>query len=139
VCVSHTETLFMSKDNLTNSLHGAKSLSRQQLLSDSRYFQHCVHKSPQLVFILSHMKTVRTPHCSALRSILIISFHLYLGLPSGFFSCSPHVYYFVHLILLHLIILIIFGEECKLQSPSLCNFLQQRLSTTTVINCEQNG
>jgi hypothetical protein len=63
-----------------------------------------------------------TRHPVSLKSILLLSTHLRLGLPShlfpsGFPTCPAH------LILLNLIILIISGEECKLWSSSLCSFL----------------
>jgi hypothetical protein len=43
-----------------------------------------VHKSPPLISILSHIDPVHT-HPISLRSILILSTHLRLGLPSGLF------------------------------------------------------
>jgi hypothetical protein len=67
------------------------------------------------------------PHPTSLKSILVLSIHLYLGLPSGLFPYgvpTKILYAFlfpfilatrhVHLILLDLIVLIILDEEYKL-------------------------
>jgi hypothetical protein len=80
------------------------------------------------------------PHSTSWRSILILSSHLCLGLPSGFFhtgfpiktlytpllspipaTCSTHA------ILLDFITRTIWGEEYRLLSSSLCSFLHSPL------------
>jgi hypothetical protein len=75
---------------LTNQLHGDEGFLRScQLCSYSRIYQHFmepegVHKSPPLVPILSWINPVHTTPFY-LRSILILSTHLQLGLSSGLF------------------------------------------------------
>ena len=83
------------------------------------------------------------PHPTSWRSILILSTHLRLGLPSGLFpsgfptktlytplsfpicaTCQPH------LILLDFITRTILGEEYKSFSSSLCNLLHSPDNTT---------
>jgi hypothetical protein len=44
------------------------------------------HKSPPPISILDHPNPVIYPHPTSWRSILILSTHLHLGLPSGLFS-----------------------------------------------------
>jgi hypothetical protein len=77
-----------------------------------------------------------SPHHTSPRSILMLSTHLRLGLPSGLVPSgfpTNNLYAILffpiratwpaHLILLDLIIIIILGEEYKSRSSSLCNFL----------------
>ena len=48
-------------------------------------FHYRIYKCPLLVPTLSHIYSVHAPHTTSWRSILILSSHLCLGLPSGLF------------------------------------------------------
>ena len=97
-----------------------------RILWNPKKFHYRVYKSPPPVLILSQFIPVHAPHSTSWISILILSSHLYLGLPSGLFpsgfptktlyaplfspiptTCPAHV------ILLDLITRITFGEDYR--------------------------
>ena len=74
---------------------------------------------------------------TSLKSILVLSYHLRLGLPEGFFTsgfptktlyeflnCSIRATCPAHLIRIDLRFLIMFGEEYNACSSALCNLLR---------------
>ena len=102
-----------------------------------------IHKYPPLVPILSQLNPVHTPTTTFWTSILILSSHLRLGLPSGllppglthrnpvYTSPLPHTRYmprpshssrFYHRTM--------FGEQYKSLSSSLCSFLHSPVTSS---------
>jgi hypothetical protein len=82
---------------LSPSGGAAKSAATQEFPSNlwNPKVHHRVHKSPPLVPILSQIYQSIPSHLMSLRSILILSTHLHLGLPcglfpSGYMTCPPH-------------------------------------------------
>ena len=93
-----------------------------------------IHKCPPPVPTLSQLDSVHNPHPTSCISILVLSFHLLLGLPSdlfpwGFPTKTLYTSLFspipatcpAHLIILGLIIRTILGEQYKSLSFSLCS------------------
>jgi hypothetical protein len=92
-----------------------------------------------------------SPHPTSQRSILILSTHLRLGLPSGLFPSgfptnnlyaflfSPiHATWPTHLIL-DFILLIILGEEYQSRSSSLCSFLYSPVTSTLFVQISSSA
>jgi hypothetical protein len=96
------------------------------------------HKCPPPIPILSQLYPVHILSPTSLRSILILSSHLHLGLHSGLFplgfptkTCKRLplpilTTYPVYLILLDFITRTIVGEQYRSLSSSICSFLHSR-------------
>ena len=102
-----------------------------------------IYKCPQHVPILSHIDPVHAPHPTSWRSILILSSHLSLDLPSGIspsgfptktlytpLPSSIRATCPAYLILLHLVTRTILGEQYRSLSSSLCNFLHSPVTSS---------
>jgi hypothetical protein len=129
----------------SRSWEAKNSLASQEILRKlwNQKGHYRVRKSLPPTPILSQINPVRKPQPFPWKSILILSYHLRPGLPSGLFSYSlptktcmhlppPPIRATcpTHLILLHLITRIIFGQECRSWSSSLRNFLQSSVTSS---------
>ena len=101
-----------------------------------------IHNCPPPVPILGQLDPVHT-HPTSWRSILILSSHLRLGLPSGLFPsgsptktlCTPLPTLIratcpTHLIILDFITRTILGEKYRSLSSSLCSFLHSLVTSS---------
>ena len=102
-----------------------------------------IHKCPRLSLSWATSIHSMLPHPTCWRSILILSSHLRLGLPSGHFPqgfltktlCTPIVSYVratcpAHLILFDLITRKILSEKYKSLRSSLCSFLHSPITSS---------
>ena len=100
-----------------------------------------IHKCPPPLPILRHINAV--PHTTLWRSILILSSHLRLGLPSGLFPSGfpTNTLYTpllspkratrpAHLIILDFITQTILGQQYRSLSSSLCSFLHSPVTSS---------
>ena len=113
-------------------------------ISWNRKVHYRTHKLPPPVPILGQPNPVHIPpHPTSWRSVLILSTHLRLGLPSGLFpsSFSTKTLYTplsspvratcpAHLILLDFITRTLLGEEYKSFSSSLCSLLHSPVTSS---------
>jgi hypothetical protein len=108
---------------------------------------YCVHKSQSLVPNLRCIQSTSS-HPTSLRSILILSSHLFPRHPTGllpfkfsnqYFVCISHLFHVrymlnsSHLIRLDSITRIIFGEAHKLWRSSFCSLLQPPVASSPLV------
>ena len=104
---------------------------------------YSIHKSPPPLPVLSHISPVHDPQPTSWKLILVLSSHLNLGhpcvlFPSGFPAKTLYTPLLApiratcptHLIILYLITRIIYGEEYRSVSSSICSFLHSHVTSS---------
>jgi hypothetical protein len=126
--------------NATISIVSQHLMESECSILNSQEFSTCSYPEPDQF-------SPHRPHPTSKRSILILSTHERLGLPSGLLpfglpTKNLHAFLFAliratftaNLILLDLIILIIVGDDCKSRSPSLCSFLHPPVTSFQIFS-----
>ena len=131
-----------SRDHI-EKLTGLQLVKKFPTFYGTQKVPYCIQKCPPTAPILSQINSLHTSNLTSYRSILILSSHLRLGLPSGLFPSgfptktvytpllSPiRVTCHTNLILLHFITRTILGEQYRSLSSSLCSFLHSPVTTS---------
>ena len=135
---SHKATKILTPRNrvLLEKLTGHKPVKKLPLLLRNSKVHYSIHNRPPPLPVLSQISTVHFSSSHFLKTPFNVSFSSRPVFSKGSFSGIPTITLYVyllslvlatypaHLILLYLITRIIYGEEYRPQSPSLCCLLQ---------------
>ena len=122
---------------LLEKLIGFQIVKKSPALYGTRRFIATLTSSLHLSLSWARSTQSMPPHPTSWRPILILSSHLRLGIPSGLFPsgfptknlCPIRDTCSAQLIILDLITRIMFGEQCRSLSSSLCSFLHSPATT----------